>query len=243
MNQVFSMGNSVLEQVLALQGRIPKLPTDSMIVMIAAIAVGLIVGLFGIKLVRLFTAVAGLGFGAMIGLIISENLGIVDTTAIIIVIGCAVVFAFLSSFFVRIGTFITIFFLGLNLCTAILNPDNGQKALVLICFCVPFVIALISAILYEPVIIILTGVAGGVMTGFGVVTLGGKADIWWMLFGMCAGFAVIGMMVQIIINGMSKGRSFKGRSDSYDDEVQADEDDDDVAEIGDDTVSINLDEE
>lgn len=242
MNQMISIGNNVLEQLMSLQatvlGKLDILPTGS-VVMIAAIVLGLIVGLFGIKLIRLFTAVTGLGFGALLGIIISEHLGMADTTAIIVLIGCAVVFAFVSSFFVRIGTFIMIFFLGMNVCTFILEPNGDAALMTILCYAVPFVVAIISAVLYEPIVIILTCVIGGIMTGIGVVSLGGASDIWWMVFGMCAGFSVIGMMTQIIINGLSKGRSFRSKDDEEDD----DEEDDEPSQIGDDTVSIDLDAE
>lgn len=244
MNEMMTIGSKFLEQVISLQGtvldKVGTLPTGTT-VMIGAIVIGLIIGLFGIKLIRLFTAVTGLGFGALIGIIVSEHLSMTPTTSIIVVIGCAVVMAFLSSFFIRIGTFIMMLFIGLNVCTYILNPDGKSMIPMLICFGVPFVISIISAIIYEPVIIILTGLAGGVMTGIAVVTLGGKTDIWWMVFGMCAGFSVIGMMTQIIINGLSKGRSFKSRDDRDEDEDDKGDEDDAPSSIGDDTISINLD--
>ncbi|MCQ2507577.1 MAG: TMEM198/TM7SF3 family protein [Dorea sp.] len=242
MNQMITIGSKVLEQVISLQstvqGKLGALPTGTT-AMIGAIVIGLVIGLFGIKLIRLFTAVTGLGFGALLGIIISDHLAMASTTSVIVIIGCAVIMAFLASFFIRIGTFIMMFFLGLNICTYILNPDGKSMIPMLICFGAPLLIAIISAIIYEPVIIILTGIVGGVMTGVGVVTLGGKTDIWWMVFGMCAGFSVIGMMTQIIINGLSKGKSFKSRADK--DDVAADTEDDTPSSIGDDTINIDLD--
>ena len=97
MNEVMDMGNTMLNV------------GQTMEVLIATIVVGVLLSLFGLKLVRVLTTIVGLVLGAGVGLVISHLLGWSGLTVAIVTLGCAVVLAALSFFLYRMGVFFTVF--------------------------------------------------------------------------------------------------------------------------------------
>ena len=79
-------------------------------VLIAIVVVGVIISLFGLKLVRVLSAMMGLGTGAVIGAVIGTVAGL-DTTKMVATIAvCGVVLCIMCAVLRKFGIFVMTFF-------------------------------------------------------------------------------------------------------------------------------------
>ena len=147
MNEVMDMGNTMLNV------------GQTMEVLVATIIIGLLISFFGLKLVRVLTTIVGFVLGAGIGLIISNILGWSGITVAIVTLGCAVVLAALSFFLYRMGVFLMVLVTVFGLATTIIFAGNNITNMMLIIFAaVALVVAILSAIFVEPLVIVVTAI-------------------------------------------------------------------------------------
>lgn len=156
------------------------MPGHELFLMAAAgtIIAGLFIGLLGLKLVRLLSAMTGLCVGAGIGVAAGALLGLTETIFLGVMIGSAVIFAVLFGIFKKVGMFIWIwlsvisvfgtFAAGFGLVGSIIGAVLG------------LVIAIISVKFFEPLVIIATSIVGGRSIAAGAMMLAGMSDkiIW-----------------------------------------------------------------
>lgn len=173
----------------------------------AMIIVGVLLALFGLKLVKLFTALCGFGIGAAIGAGVVQVMHPSQMTGLIILFGCAVVMAVLAFFLHKAGIFITVFVAAL----AIAVTANMPQSLLIagIYAAVSLILAILAVIFTEPLMIVVTAFAGGMSVGTAVVMLADLpyAGVVRLEIGIVV--AVIGMIVQFMMQSRKLGKKEK----------------------------------
>lgn len=182
--------------------------------LIAAIVIGLIICLFGLKLMRILSALTGLSVGAAVGLVVSVFAGVSGITFAIIVFGCAIVGAALFFFLRRFGAFWLVLDMSFGGIGTVLVSVLGIKASVsvlpiLIALVVSVILGILGAIFVEPLVIIATSIAGGIMAGTSVAPLAGLGENAWIGCVIGVVIAVIGMIVQFMMQSRKIGKKEK----------------------------------
>ena len=199
MNEVMDMGNTMLNV------------GQTMEMLIATIVVGVLLSLFGLKLVRVLTTIVGLVLGAGVGLIISHLLGWSGLTVAIVTLGCAVVLAALSFFLYRMGVFLTVFVSVLGICISVMYP--GTNLMLVIYLAAALVFAILSAIFVEPLVIVVTAVSGGVNAALAIVSLAGLSGNLLITAGIAAVIIIVGMIVQFMMHSRKIGKKEKKQAE------------------------------
>ena len=171
-------------------------------VLIAIVVVGVIISLFGLKLVRVLSAMMGLGTGAVIGAVIGTVAGL-DTTKMVATIAvCGVVLCIMCAVLRKFGIFVMTFFGSWGTFVTLVE---ARSVIVLgICAAVALVIAILTVIFAEFLVIFVTGIVGGVEAGMALPFLLGMTKIGWIGYVMSAAIAVIGITVQTKIGKREK---------------------------------------
>ena len=157
----------------------------------AMIIVGVLLALFGLKLVKLFTALCGFGIGAAIGAGVVQVMHPSQMTGMIILFGCAVVMAVLAFFLHKLGIFITVFIVSMAIAVTANMPHSLLIAGIYVV--VSLILAILAVIFTEPLMIVVTAFAGGMSVGTAVVML----------------VAIIGMIVQFMMQSRKLGKKEK----------------------------------
>lgn len=199
MNEVMDMGNTMLNV------------GQTMEMLIATIVVGVLLSLFGLKLVRVLTTIVGLVLGAGVGLVISHLLGWSGLTVAIVTLGCAVVLAALSFFLYRMGVFLTVFVSVLGICISVMYP--GTNLMLVIYLATALVFAILSAIFVEPLVIVVTAVSGGVNAALAIVSLAGLSGNLLITVGIAAVIIIVGMIVQFMMHSRKIGKKEKKQAE------------------------------
>lgn len=199
MNEVMDMGNTMLNV------------GQTMEMLIATIVVGVLLSLFGLKLVRVLTTIVSLVLGAGVGLVISHLLGWSGLTVAIVTLGCAVVLAALSFFLYRMGVFLTVFVSVLGICISVMYP--GTNLMLVIYLAAALVFAILSAIFVEPLVIVVTAVSGGVNAALAIVSLTGLSGNLLITVGIAAVIIIVGMIVQFMMHSRKIGKKEKKQAE------------------------------
>ena len=175
--------------------------------LIAIVVVGVIISLFGLKLVRVLSAMMGLGTGAVIGAVIGTVAGL-DTTKMVATIAvCGVVLCIMCAVLRKFGIFIMTF---LGSWGTFVTLVEARSVIVLgICAAVALVIAILTVIFAEFLVIFVTGIVGGVEAGMALPFLLGMTKIGWIGYVMSAAIAVIGITVQTMMQSRKIGKREK----------------------------------
>ena len=176
-------------------------------VLIAIVVVGVIISLFGLKLVRVLSAMMGLGTGAVIGAVIGTVAGL-DTTKMVAAIAvCGVVLCIMCAVLRKFGIFVMTFFGSWGTFVTLVE---ARSVIVLgICAAVALVIAILTVIFAEFLVIFVTGIVGGVEAGMALPFLLGMTKIGWIGYVMSAAIAVIGITVQTMMQSRKIGKREK----------------------------------
>lgn len=199
MNEVMDMGNTMLNV------------GQTMEMLIATIVVGVLLSLFGLKLVRVLTTIVSLVLGAGVGLVISHLLGWSGLTVAIVTLGCAVVLAALSFFLYRMGVFLTVFVSVLGICISVMYP--GTNLMLVIYLAAALVFAILSAIFVEPLVIVVTAVSGGVNAALAIVSLAELSGNLLITVGIAAVIIIVGMIVQFMMHSRKIGKKEKKQAE------------------------------
>ncbi|MDO4312688.1 MAG: hypothetical protein Q4C52_06365 [Eubacteriales bacterium] len=142
---------------------------ENMIVLIITIVIGLIIGLFGLKLARVWAAFVGFILGAAAGGGIAHVAGLTDMAFAGAMLGGAVLLAVLACIFYKVGIFFFILFIVAGLFMAVLQTDS--LLFLGIGLAIGLVIAIITVKAFDPLVIIVTSIDGGLMAGSAIVSL------------------------------------------------------------------------
>jgi hypothetical protein len=171
------------------------------------VVAGLLLGFFGLKLIRVWGAllgfVIGCAGGAAVGIVLGQN-----TQVVLIIAGVAgLVVAILCAVLRRISAFLVSLVSGIGVCAAVLEPQELTP--VLICAGVGLVLAILAVVCKEPVIMVLTGVAGAFAAGQ-VIAVYFALDGQTGQIVLVAILAALGIVVQFLMeSGRRKRRNLK----------------------------------
>lgn len=149
----------------------------------------------------------GLGTGAVIGAVIGTVAGF-DTTKMVATIAvCGVVLCIMCAVLRKFGIFIMTF---LGSWGTFVTLVEARSVIVLgICAAVALVIAILTVIFAEFLVIFVTGIVGGVEAGMALPFLLGMTKIGWIGYVMSAAIAVIGITVQTMMQSRKIGKREK----------------------------------
>lgn len=166
-------------------------------VLVISIVIGLILCVFGLKLMRLLSAVVGVVIGAGIGAVIVALAQLSGTTALIVILGCGVVMALLSIFLKRIGAFLSVLCYAFGAVINILPADS--LIFVIAAGVIALILAVVAAIYVEPLVVTVSAVAGGILAGPAIITLIGMEDKIWIGYIIAAVLAGLGVLIQLMM--------------------------------------------
>lgn len=178
-------------------------------------------------MVRVLTTIVGFVLGAGIGLIISNILGWSGITVAIVTLGCAVVLAALSFFLYRMGVFLMVLVTVFGLTTTIIFAGNNITNMMLIIFAaVALVVAILSAIFVEPLVIVVTAIWGAVDASLAIVAATGLEGNLLITIGIAVAISIVGMIIQFMMHSRKIGKREKKQAaiikeqDSVESEVE-----------------------
>lgn len=206
LNQMRSM---TLEQLLGSTEISPgNLQGTALISVIVLAVLGVLWCFFGLKMVRVWSAifgfVTGLGIGAWVT---ATQFDLEATAAMIISIAAGIILACLGAILYRVGIFLVAWIAAASLAYTVLNP--ADMMMVLVGLGIGFVAALLTVAFAEPVIMVLTGLYGAVGLG-SLVSLFIPVDAEWVRIAAIAVFAVLGIWLQFVMeSGKRKRHSLK----------------------------------
>ena len=202
-------GTQMLEQLLKNGNNAYLAGTVTLGLAALGIVVGLLICFFGVKILKVLAAIFGLSIGAGVGAVIGTAANVSSMTMAIIVLIAAVVGAVLLVFLRRLSAFVVVFAYALSICVMLLVPQS--TVMWIICIVVPVILAILAAVFVDPVVIILTGVSGGLSVGVFVAGLL-NLDNKWIGYGIGLAIAVIGIIVQFVMYSKKQGKKDKQRS-------------------------------
>ncbi len=193
-----------LQNPFALEGRIK---TIILAVLAAAVLAGLLWCFFGLKLIRLWSALLGLALGFSIGFLAASAFGLESKMTLIAGGGLGLLLAILGAVIYRVGVFLVAWTTGCALGVYILQPQDWR--ILLACAGAGLVIALFTLRFAELIIIVLTGVYGAFGAGTAIaMLLPFKGKI--IRIAICAVLAVLGIAVQFLMeSGKQKKRNLE----------------------------------
>lgn len=166
-------------------------------VLVITIVVGLVLCIFGLKLMRVLSAVVGMLVGAGLGAMIVALAGLTGTVSMIVIFGCGIVMAFLSLFFRRVGAFFSVLCYAFGSLMTVFPTD--AIVLVIIAGVVALILAVVAAIYIEPLVVIVSSIAGGLMAGPAIIALIGMGEKMWIGYIVAVVLAVAGVLIQLLM--------------------------------------------
>ena len=180
---------------------------EMMGVLIATVVVGVIIALFGLKIARVISAIIGLGAGAVIGAVIAMMVGLDMTKTLATIAVCGVVLGIMCAVLRKFGIFVMAFLGSFGTFITLLR----SKSLIVlgICAVVALIVAILTVIFAEFLVIFVTGIMGGVEAGMALPVVLGMTKISWIGYVMSAAIAVIGIIVQTMMQSRKIGKKEK----------------------------------
>lgn len=177
---------------------------NSTLALIITVAVGLVICFFGLKLVPVLAAVSGLCVGLVIGIPIAQLIGLEGLAFGAVMLVCAVIVAVLSCKIYRIGIFLWTLFMGAGAVAVFIQPNT--LLLAAICLAAGLVIAIVTVIFLEPLVIIVSSLCGGLSAGTAAAALAGFNGNIPVMYGIAVVLAVLGMVVQFMMRSREIGK-------------------------------------
>lgn len=178
-----------------------------MIALIVTTVIGIFLSMFGLKLIRLWSALLGLVAGAGIGFAVTELAGLEPMIVVGATIGGGIVLAFLAGFFYRFGIFLMALLTGTYIAILFVNPQDW--IFLGVCLAIGLVIALLALKFVEPIMIVVTSILGGVLAGDAIATLA-EFDNPIFRYGIMVLVAIVGGIIQFTLeSGKRKKKNLK----------------------------------
>lgn len=180
---------------------------NMMIALIVTTVIGIFLSMFGLKLIRLWSALLGLIAGAGIGFAVTELAGLEPMIVVGATIGGGIVLAFLAGFFYRFGIFLLALLTGTYIAILFVNPQDW--IFLGVCLAIGLVIALLALKFVEPIMIVVTSILGGVLAGDAIATLA-ELDNPIFRYGIMVLVAIVGGIIQFTLeSGKRKKKNLK----------------------------------
>lgn len=182
------------------------------------IAVGIIVCFFGLKLLRVLAAFAGFAVGACIGMALTLGMGLTGMAVPVVCLVCALVLAVLCAAVRRFGAFVLALINTMGIMSVILWPRTWVLAAV--CAAAALLMAVMAVLKTEAVVVVVTGISGGLSVGMSAAFLIGlDTKSWWISYVISAVLALIGMWIQFMMQSRKIGKKEKVYSRKIREEV------------------------
>lgn len=180
---------------------------NMMIALIVTTVIGIFLSMFGLKLIRLWSALLGLVVGAGIVFAVTELAGLEPMIVVGATIGGGIVLAFLAGFFYRFGIFLLTLLTGTYIAILFVNPQDW--IFLGVCLAIGLVIALLALKFVEPIMIVVTSILGGVLAGDAIATLA-EFDNPIFRYGIMVLVAIVGGIIQFTLeSGKRKKKNLK----------------------------------
>lgn len=193
---------AILKNLEGMEGQIKNV---LMIASIISIVIGLLWCFFGLKLIRVWAAIMGLGIGFTIGTGAAVYFNLDSKMTLICGAVAGILLAILGAVFYHVGVFLLAWITGSSLALFILRPQDWKLALG--CLGIGLVIALLTIRFAELIIIIITGIYGAAGAGSGILNFL-PFDNQIIRIAVIAVLAVAGIVVQLLMeSGKRKKRT------------------------------------
>jgi len=181
------------------------------VIQIVMIIAGILICCFGLKLIRVLSVLAGLVIGSGIGTGVVLGLGFSGTMIPVMILVCTIVMAVLCGGVRRLGIFFTVLLHSAGIAASLFLPGIRNMTQIFIVLGISLAAALLMAILAvirpEPVIIVVTGVSGGLSVGTAAAALLGISGNIWAGYGISAVAALIGIWIQFMMQSRKIGKN------------------------------------
>lgn len=167
--------------------------------------VGLVLCFFGLKLIRVLAAICGLTIGVILGIPLAILLGLEGLVFGIVMLACGIVLAIISVALYRVGVFFWAFLAGSGIAVVLISPDNMVTGI--ICLAIGLIIAILVEIWLEPLVIIISGLNGGVSAGAAIAVLAGFNGNAVVMYGAAIVLAILGMLTQFMMRSRELGKA------------------------------------
>lgn len=193
------MINEIITQMNAVVQNGIEIPFPALVI---SAVIGLIVCLFGLKLVRFLNAICGLAVGAVLGILAAYLIQTDLKIGLAIVAAAALILTIVSAVFKKFGAFL----LCLSVALEVVGMFQMQNFTMLAVTGVAgIIIAVLTMIWFEPLVIIVTSLSGGMGIGNAVAQMVGIQNPYITL-GICAAGIAIGLIVQFMMKSREIGR-------------------------------------
>lgn len=193
------MINEIITQMNAVVQNGIEIPFPALVI---SAVIGLIVCLFGLKLVRFLNAICGLAVGAVLGILAAYLIQTDLKIGLAIVAAAALILTIMSAVFKKFGAFL----LCLSVALEVVGMFQMQNFTMLAVTGVAgIIIAVLTMIWFEPLVIIETSLSGGMGLGNAVAQMVGIKNPYITL-GICAAGIAIGLIVQFMMKSREIGR-------------------------------------
>lgn len=176
----------------------------NMTVLIIMIVIGLLIGFFGLKLARVWAAFVGFLLGTAAGGGIVHVTGLSGMISVGVLLGTAVLFAILACIFYKIGIFFFVIFVVTGL--SVFITQTTSLPVLGISLVLGIVAAIISVKLFDPIVIIVTSISGGVAVGDSIVQMTGMNNSIAVVIAVPLVLTVLCAAVQFIMRSRQLGK-------------------------------------
>lgn len=214
-------------------------PSTEMLIAVAVL--GLLFCFFGLKMAKVLITINGAFIGLAVGIGIAGAFHAERTIFLVIMLACALVTALLALVLYKFGVFCMVFSgtlgfaLSLLAAMGLISSGNissalsgGTKEMIIgiAALVTALVLAALSVKFAEPMLIIVTSLAGGMAAGPRLLSLAGLGDKILIGYGAGALLAILGMVLQFMMNSRKSGKKEKRyaavvkKKDSVESEVE-----------------------
>ena len=143
--------------------------------------------------------------------------GIEGIASVAVILVCAILLAVVSFLVYRLGVFVMIFICSMGVLAAVIPAQSSVITIVELA--VALVLAILAAIFAEPMIIVITGIAGGFLAGPAILDLAGITDPSWLKYAAGAVLAFVGLMIQFMMQSSKIGKKERIKSEHIKEQV------------------------
>ena len=184
---------------------------QNMTVLIITIVIGLIIGLFGLKLVRVWAAFMGFLLGAAAGGGIARAADLQEIASVGVMLGGALLMAVLACIFYKAGIFFYMIFQVAGFC--ILITKMSSLPVLGISLALGLITAVVTMKVFDPLVIIVTSVSGGFLMGSAAVSMVGLDENILAVIAVPVVLIILCMCVQFIMRSRQVGRKQEEKAD------------------------------
>lgn len=176
---------------------------EAMLILGGAIVIGFLFCFFGLKLVRVWGAIIGLLVGAGAGFAIASMFPLETVAVNAIAVAAGVIFAVLGAWLYKVGSLFVGWAAGASVSAVIIRPSDWK--LLLVCAVIGLIVGIISLIFAEPVLIIVTGIYGGMVAGYAAAALISLKQTFIMIIIQVV-LVILGIVIQFAMESSKRNK-------------------------------------